>query len=63
MFVAPSSAVGFAMKIGIAVSAPPMPMPGLATPVGCTVLTRMRCGASSFAKAFISPTTPCLLAT
>jgi hypothetical protein len=32
------------------------------TPVGCTVLTRMLCGASQCANERISPTTPCLAA-
>ena len=34
----------------------------MATPVGCTVLTRMECGASQFANDRMSPTRPCLLA-
>ncbi len=30
------------------------------TAVGCTVLTRILCGASALASVRISPTTPCL---
>jgi hypothetical protein len=36
---------------------------GVLTPVGCTELTRMECGASSSASVRMSPTTPCLAAT
>ncbi len=35
---------------------------GVSTPVGWTVLTRMRCWASTLANERISPTTPCLTA-
>src|SRR6266568_4929872 len=59
------------MKIGprlgsrlISGSRPPRPSAiGVSTPVGCTVLTRMLCRASSLAMLLAMPTTPCLAAT
>jgi hypothetical protein len=59
MKIGPSS--GSLLRIG---SSPPSPATmGVSTPVGCTVLTLIRCLASSLAIVREMPTTPCFAAT
>ena len=59
----PISASGglLALVCSIAVTMSPLPM-GVATPPGCTELTRMSCLPSSAANARVMPVTACLLA-
>ena len=60
MLAAPSANSGIDIARPGTPGSPPI---AVTTPVGWMVLTRIRCGASSLANAFIRPTTPCLLAT